>query len=98
VNERSELYEDDEPIEDVERAFRAGRSVATARPTLTTLDDLRWCPEGTLLRAANGRIVVLAWRVTTVQWSVTGFEAIWSSEHMFGVCDRWEVIGQVNTE
>jgi hypothetical protein len=73
------LYEDDE----------------TRRPVawLTTVGALRDCSEGTILRTGAGHLEALAYRVaTTDDWSVTGFESLWDSQHMLNVCERWQLV------
>jgi hypothetical protein len=98
VSSDGTFYEDDEPLEDVERAFARGQPVVTAAPTLSELGDLQACVEGTVLRSLSSRFDLLAWRVaTTDDWAVTGFESVWNSQHMLNVSERWRVITHVET-
>jgi hypothetical protein len=91
----SDFFEEDEPIADVIRAFERGEKTETRRPVawLTTVEALRACPEGTVLRTRAGHLEALAYRVaTTDDWSVTGFESLWNAQHMLNVCERWELV------
>lgn len=97
----TDFFEEDEPVADVVRAFERGQPAVTRRPVawLTTVEALRACPEGTVLRTGAGHLEALAYRVaTTDDWSVTGFESLWDSRHALNVCERWEVVTTLDVE
>lgn len=99
VHANGAFYESDEDVEAVERAYAAGTPVVTAPPRPLTYDELRAAPEGTVVRAVTDDFMALAWCVTTTgDWAVTGYESVWTTQHMFDVCERWHLVTRVATD
>lgn len=90
----SNFFEEDEPVEDVVRAFDEGEPVVTRAPSprLTRAIELDACPVGTILASIHPRLDVLAYRNASGHWSVTGFETPWTPKHAIDVCETWDVV------
>lgn len=60
---------------------------------LTTLQELQDCKEETILELAEGEDQVIAYRVTTFEWTVTGHCGTWRSEGLHKSFNNyWRVI------